>query len=130
MIVLDTHIWLWWVNLQSDRLKPSWKTLIERSESVGVSAISCFEVAWLERHNRLVLPCPRDEWFDKALDGSGICLLPVIPQIAGLSVDLPEHHKDPQDRIIIATALIYNAILISVDTQFPLYIELTGRLIN
>ncbi|OGR06171.1 MAG: hypothetical protein A2511_14225 [Deltaproteobacteria bacterium RIFOXYD12_FULL_50_9] len=71
MIVLDTHIWLWWVNLEQDRLKPAWKTQIESSEDVGISAISCFETAWLEQHSRIILPCPRDEWFDKALDGPG-----------------------------------------------------------
>lgn len=130
MIVLDTHVWLWWVNLEQERLKPDWKARIESSEPVGVSAISCFETAWLERHGRIVLPCPREEWFELALDGSGIELLPITPPIAGLAVELPEHHRDPQDRLIIATALVHDATLISVDTKFPLYAELSGRLLG
>jgi PIN domain nuclease of toxin-antitoxin system len=65
-----------------------------------------------------------------ALAGSGIELLPVTPQIAGIAVDLPEHHRDPQDRLIIATALSHDAILISSDGKFPLYTELAGRLLN
>jgi len=130
MTVLDTHIWLWWVNLEWSRLKPAWKARIEGEGQVGVSAISCFEVAWLERHGRIVLPCARSEWFIKALGGSGIELLPVTPSIASIAVDLTEHHSDPQDRLIIATALEYQAILISGDGKFPLYTELSGRLLN
>ena len=53
MIVLDTHVWLWWVNLDRTWLKASWVRQIESSKLVGVSSISCFEVAWLERHKRI-----------------------------------------------------------------------------
>jgi PIN domain nuclease of toxin-antitoxin system len=130
MIVLDTHIWLWWVNLEHARMKPAWRARIESTEAVGVSAISCFETAWLAQQGRIILPCPRDEWFEKALDGSGISLLPITPRIAGLAVELAEHHRDPQDRLIIATALSYDATLISADTRFPLSMELNGRLLT
>ena len=49
--------------------------------------------------------------------------------IAGIAVDLPEHHSDPQDRIIIATALSHDAQLMSADGKFPLYKELADRLL-
>jgi PIN domain nuclease of toxin-antitoxin system len=100
------------------------KELIEVADKVAVSTISCFEVAWLERHGRIVLPCDRNSWFEKALQGSGVILLPITPQIAGLAVDLPEHHSDPQDRIIMATALAHEGQLMSVDRKFFLYEEL------
>jgi len=129
MIVLDTHIWLWWINRHPSRLKPVWTARIESAEPVGVSAISCFEIAWLTHHGRIELPIPEDDWFDKALAGSGIALLPITPRIARTAVRLPEHHRDPQDRLIIATALVHDAVLISVDEKFSAYAELTGRLI-
>jgi len=88
-----------------------------------------FEVAWLDAHNRIQLPCKRTNWFEKALEGSDINLLPITPAIAGLAVDLPEHHSDPQDRIIIATSLFHNGKLMSADGKFPLYKELDGRLV-
>ena len=59
-----------------------------------------------------------------------IKILPVTAQIATKAVHLPEHHKDPQDRIIIATALHYNAKLLSFDCVFASYQELNGYLIN
>jgi len=56
-------------------------------------------------------------------------LLPITPQIAGMAVDLPEHHSDPQDKIIIATALSHEGQLMSADRKFPLYEELARRLL-
>ena len=57
MIVLDTHIWVWWVHDAPD-LSDEYRTLLEQSESagLGVSAISCWEVAKLVERGRLVLP--------------------------------------------------------------------------
>ena len=71
----------------------------------------------------------RVSWFEKALQGFGVMLLPITPQIAGMAVDLPEHHSDPQDRIIIATALAHEWQLMSADRKFPLYEELASCLL-
>ncbi|MDD5214056.1 MAG: type II toxin-antitoxin system VapC family toxin [Methylococcales bacterium] len=130
MIVLDTHIWHWWTNQIPNKLSSSLIDLIEESDDVAVSAISCFELAWLVRHERIDLGCSFQEWFEEVEVSECVRFLPVTPSIASLAVSLPEHHKDPQDRIIIATALIHNAKLLSFDTVFPNYEELHGRLIN
>lgn len=130
MIVLDTHIWHWWVNQIPGKLSPATITLIEESDEVGVSAISCFEMAWLVRHGRIDLDMSFDEWLRQVEADRMIQFLPVTPWIGARAVALPEHHKDPQDRIIIATALHGNARLISFDTQFPFYQELDGLLIS
>ncbi|MBU2568700.1 MAG: type II toxin-antitoxin system VapC family toxin [Gammaproteobacteria bacterium] len=111
MIILDTHIWLWWVNDETNSMKAQWMELINNTSEVGVSAISCFEVAWLQRHDRIILPEPILIWFDKALRGSNITLVPITAEIACAAVDLSEHHSDPQDRIIIATALMTDSKL-------------------
>lgn len=52
MIVLDTHIWHWWVNQIPGKLSPATIALIEESADISVSAISCFEMAWLVRRGR------------------------------------------------------------------------------
>lgn len=129
MIVLDTHIWLWWINNDQHSLGGARQKQIENAEVIAVSAISCFEVAWLERHRRISLPCQPTAWFEKALNHSGIVLLPITPVIAVRAVDLHEHHSDPQDRIIIATALEHNAKLMSDDGKFAKYSELKGLLL-
>lgn len=121
MIVLDTHIWLWWINEDAKKLGSKLQMLIAEEDSVGVSAISCFEVAWLYAHARISLRCDVGLWFENALEGSDITLLPISPEIAIRAAELPEHHSDPQDRLIIATAISYNAPLASKDTKFRLY---------
>ncbi|MEX6775747.1 PIN domain-containing protein [Limnospira fusiformis] len=64
-----------------------------------------------------------------ALEGD-IQVLPVDRPIAIKASQLPEHHRDPADRIIIATALIHEASLVSLDSVFPQYEELKDRLIT
>jgi len=129
MMVLDTHVWLWWVSGNVAALSPARVSLIEACNEVAVSAMSCFEVAWLAHHGRITLPCDIEQWLEKALWGSEVTLLPITPRVARLAVELPEHHRDPQDRVIIATALAHDAKLMSLDGKFPLYAELAGRLV-
>ena len=129
MIVLDTHIWFWWINKDHQNLSDSRHAQIENAERVAVSAISCFEMAWLERHQRIQLSCELTEWFEKALTDSGVELISITPNIAMRAVNLYEHHSDPQDRIIIASAIEHNASLMSDDGKISLYSELTGKLL-
>lgn len=130
MILLDTHIWIRWI-LEDDPLPQSIIDAIELSDSeVVVSAISTWEVVLLEKRKRIELTVPVDQWLEEALIGSNVRSLPVTSEIAYLSGILLEHHKDPADRIIIATSIVNDTQLISLDTVFPLYSELQGRLIS
>ena len=129
MIVLDTHIWLWWVNKNLDLLGSARQETLQESEQLAVCTISCLEIAWLDQHQRIVLPQSKADWFQKALSGSGILLLPITPTIASIAVELPEHHRDPQDRLIIATAIVHDADLMSADGKFPQYLEIKNRLL-
>jgi PIN domain nuclease of toxin-antitoxin system len=127
MILLDTHIWVRW--LISDDLDAKVVDLIENVDEVAVSAISCWEVIYLEKKGRLKLPVPSQEWLDAGLQQSQISCLPMDRQVAALSANLPDHHRDPADRIIIATAIIHKLKLISLDAQFKKYKELDGWLV-
>jgi len=92
-----------------------------------VSAISCFEVTLLANRGKLELPLPMSEWLIEALANSGAESLPIACEIANTAVMLPEFHRDPADRIIIATASVYGAKLASMDSVFPNYRELQNR---
>lgn len=128
VVVLDSHVWYWWINLELDRLPPGAVELVEEAPRVGVSPVSCYELAWAYRRGRLELPLPPTAWFELALAGSNIEVLPVA--VAERAVQLTEIHRDPFDRIIIATAVELNAQLVSVDSHFPAYPELAGHLIG
>ena len=129
MIILDTHIWVNWILLGESGLTKPIQEAIDSQSSLAVSAISCFEVSLLVKQRKLELPLPVDEWMTEAFAGSGVDCLAVTCEISRLSVALQDKHKDPADRIIIATAIIYDALLASVDSVFPEYPELAGRLI-
>lgn len=100
MILLDTHIWVWWVH-EDARLTAQHRDWLQTYElhGLGISVISCWEVAKLVEYDRLVLPCPVAEWFDYALAYPGIRLLGLTPQIALQSTQLEGFHRDPADQI-------------------------------
>lgn len=130
IIVLDTHIWVWWLNDKSSYLSTGQIDDIEQAGRVAVSVISCFEIAQLVKRERLILPLSINDWLQEALAPAGIELFPLSPAIACCAVALTDIHKDPFDRMIIATALNYQAKLMSVDSHFKNYPELQGHLLN
>jgi PIN domain nuclease of toxin-antitoxin system len=130
MIILDTHIWIWWINQTPRRLSSEIIKRIEQAQIIAISAISCFEVAWLASHKRIILEIPVQEWITQATENAGIVCLPVSCKIAQHAATLPEHHKDPQDRIIIATAISNTSQIISADNQFAEYEEIKNLLIS
>lgn len=128
MIVLDTHIWIWWVQGDRQLLSRKHEEEIERNKAtgLGLSAISCLEVARLAEGGRISLPCDVSEWITEALGYPGVILLPLSPQISVASVRLPgKFHKDPADRIIVATARHYNCPLVTVDWNILQYEHVT-----
>jgi PIN domain nuclease of toxin-antitoxin system len=123
MIVLDTHIWVWWVHGDA-QLPPNYQAYIQAHEAggLGTSAISCWEVAKLVERGRLTLPCPVDEWLQQALAYPGMQLLPLSPEVAVASTQLPEgFHRDPADQIIVATARVYGCPLVTLDQEIRAY---------
>ncbi|OPH38010.1 type II toxin-antitoxin system VapC family toxin [Moraxella equi] len=129
-IIMDTHIFYWYVNQIDDRLPKSIKNQLDNADRLFVSSATCFEMSWLVQKGRIELNIPYLTWFDRVQNYTDIEFLDITPQIAHVATALPEHHKDPMDRLIIATSIIYECYLASVDTKFPLYNELKGRLIS
>jgi PIN domain nuclease of toxin-antitoxin system len=123
MIILDTHIWIW--HVQGDkRLTADYMQVIQQYEPIGlgVNAISLWEIAKAVEHGGLSLPVPLEDWFLIALAYPGIILLPLTPQIAIESTELPgAFHKDPADQIIAATARVYDCPLVTFDTKILNY---------
>jgi PIN domain nuclease of toxin-antitoxin system len=100
VIVLDTHVWVWWVH-GDPTLPRKLRDAIDAAEStgIGVSAISCWEVSKLVEYERLTLPCPLLEWLHEALAYPGVRLLELTPRICVESTQLPPpFHRDPADQ--------------------------------
>ena len=123
MIVLDTQAWVWWTN---DRalLSQIQRRAIRSNEAdtIGVSVISCWEIAKLCEYGRLELPVEISEWFDAALAYPGVSLLNLTPEIAIESTRLPgEFHRDPFDQMIVATARLNQCPLVTSDGKIIKY---------
>lgn len=122
MILLDTHVWVFWVD-GGTRLSPKHLAFIqaEALNGLGISAISCWEVAKLVEKGRLTLQCPVRQWLAQAVQRP-VQLLPLSPEIAAGSTQLPGvFHNDPADQIIVATARAYNCPLVTMDGKILAY---------
>ena len=118
VIVVDTHV-LIWATHEDSRLGSAAQRTIEangRESSVGVSAITPWEIALLTERGRLRLDRAVVEWIETVLDLPGFRLLPIEPAIAIASVRLPgTFTRDPADRLLVATARHHGAQLVTAD---------------
>jgi len=123
VILLDTHAWIRWLHPEVNRKLPDGlRAWLEAADApFAVSVISALEVAQLVKKGILELPLPLPDWFDAALTESDIQCLPLTPKLLHASTVLPDIHKDPADRIIIATAQEEGAQLVTADETIQSY---------
>ena len=115
-LLLDTHVVLWW-RANNARLTAPARRAIASTEVVWVSAASAWEVALKQRLGKLRLADP----FTWMVAHSGFRELPVSFVHAERLAALPEHHRDPFDRMLIAQATVEGATLITHDRRFEPY---------
>lgn len=115
MIVLDTHVWLWWAS-EPDKLSPRAREAVEAADEVGVSAVSCWEVGMLAR-GRIHLDRPPERWIAAALALEGVVPIALEPghALAAAQLDLDSFPGDPADRMIFATAHALGSRLVTKD---------------
>jgi PIN domain nuclease of toxin-antitoxin system len=113
MIVLDTHVLLWWT-LETERLSKPAQRAIDEAETLGVPAVIFWEVALLARKRRIKLGVSAIEWTRDVLTLQRINALALTPKIAVTAESL-KMHPDLADRFIVATAAHHNAALVTRD---------------
>jgi len=130
LLILDTHIWVWWMQGAKQLPRNIRRLIDEGQEPVAISSVSIYEAVLQMQRGRLVVDLPLDEWIFNATTAANIAILALAAEIAARAGVLPLHHGDPLDRIIIASTVQHDAMLASVDAQFPAYEALDGRLIT
>jgi PIN domain nuclease of toxin-antitoxin system len=124
VIVLDTHTLVWWVN-GDESLSKKAKAAIDLELDGGhiiVSAISAWEIAMLVKQEKLVLSMDVESWLATVAKIEAVRFVPVDVEIGVKSVELPgEFHKDPADRLIVATARKLAVPLITKDEKIRGY---------
>ena len=118
-VLLDTHIWIWWL-LGSDRLSASERHDLDRlavSGGVHLSAMSLWEAQMLHSKGRLTLDRPLAAWLRQAVAPGVVALLPLDVEVVLALDQLPQSfHGDPADRLIVATALTHGLPLATQDS--------------
>jgi PIN domain nuclease of toxin-antitoxin system len=119
LILIDTHIWVWWTH-DDTRLRHDHLKILNSPNAfdIGVSVVSCWEVAQLVQRGTLKLQVDIQAWMHAALAPKCIELLPLTPEIAIESTRLPGNfHCDPADRFLVATARLMDRHLMTADRQ-------------
>lgn len=115
MIVLDTHAWIWWLT-KPERLGKKAARAIQTADRIGIPAICVWEVAMKGESRKPRFDRPYDVWIDEALQADPrLELVPLLPRISVDAARLSWDHRDPADRIIVASARVLDAPLVTTD---------------
>ena len=119
MILLDTHVW-WWSLTEPEYLSNTAVAMIRgaKTDERFIASISIWEFAMMAAKKKIELKISPAKWLSRAIDVSGMTVIDLSPDVAIDSCNLPGvFHKDPADRIIVATARIHNLTLLSKDQK-------------
>jgi PIN domain nuclease of toxin-antitoxin system len=115
--LLDSHVALWWLGMDSHNLRDPLRDTIAEAEAVFVSIATVWELEIKRSIGKLKLPI--DGW--KQVEAAGLTFLPIELADALRAADLPYIHRDPFDRMMVAQALTRDMTLITRDTRLPEY---------
>lgn len=128
-VLLDTHIWLRLEAMTAPLSRQALRAveIARRERSVYVSAISIWELAMIVLRKRFELDRPIRTWVEAAFEQPDIQLLPLSPEIAIEAAELPAPmHKDPADRMIVASARVERLVLVTCDRPMLAFAKATG----
>jgi PIN domain nuclease of toxin-antitoxin system len=125
VILLDTHVLFWWATKDTQRMTAAATTAISGEFPDGeilVSSITAWEIALLNLRGRLNLAADLGKWLATFGEIAGLRFVAVDNEIGIEAVNLPgEFHKDPADRIIVATARKFGAPIVTADEKIRAY---------
>ncbi|MEX2194087.1 MAG: PIN domain-containing protein [Thermoleophilaceae bacterium] len=114
-VLLDTHVVHWW-SAEPERLSDTATSALAQADELAVAAISWYELAWLAKHERIVVSIPIRSWLQQL--AAHVRTIAAGPAIADTAVSLPSSFPgDPADRLIFATAVEHGWRLVSKDRR-------------
>lgn len=120
-LLVDTHALVWYVD-QDHLLTPAAHAAItDPSNELLLSAATIWELAIKVGQKKINLSLPYRDWMDKAVADLSLTVLPVTVEYADRQANLPTHHKDPFDRLLIAQAFVEGVSVISADAILDAY---------
>ncbi len=120
-LLLDTHTFLWFI-MGNPNLSANARVLIEnQANEKFLSIASLWEIAIKVSIGKLVLSAPFDTLIPQQLSVNGFELLNLEVAHAAALINLPFHHRDPFDRLLIAQAIVEQMQILSIDSTFNAY---------
>jgi PIN domain nuclease of toxin-antitoxin system len=119
-ILIDTHIFLWFIN-NDPQLNSTAKTLLESDVELLLSVASLWEIAIKVSTGKMTLPKPFEIFIPEQLQQNEIAILPIEMDHLTYITTLAFHHRDPFDRLLIAQSIVEGISIVSMDAVFDLY---------
>lgn len=120
-MLVDSHAVLWYVDQDQMLSVTAHRAITDPANDLLVSAATVWEIAIKTSIGKLSLSQPYRLWMKKAIADLRASLLPVSVDYADIQANLPFHHRDPFDRLVIAQALVEGISVVSADSQFDAY---------
>jgi PIN domain nuclease of toxin-antitoxin system len=120
-VLLDSHTLIWAVDDPAKLGPTATTTLQDPANELVVSAATVWEIAIKVGIRKLTISGPYRAWMNQALSDLGATLMPITIDYADVQAGLPEHHRDPFDRLLGAQALVAAIPIISMDTALDPY---------
>lgn len=126
-ILLDTHIWIW-SQESPEQLGPDARsTLGDETNALRVSTVSSLEIARLVWGDRLTLTGRLETWISESLNALLAGTVPLTHEIAIAAYNLlGEFHRDPADRMLVATAVVHDLTFMTADERILAYPHLVA----
>lgn len=119
-LLLDTCALIWLVQ-GNERIGEDLRERIDSAARVSVSAISAWEISLKAARGELVLPMESEEWFGRVVRHHRLAVEEIRLTTLFAANRLDWHHRDPADRIILATAQLGNFTVVTADRKFAAY---------
>ena len=123
MIVIDTHIFIWWVN-NSSFLKKNHRSFLDKQVdgAILLNIISLWEIAKAVEKGNLELNISVEKWLNESVENYNISIVSLDIPIVVESTRLPGNfHKDPADQLIVATSRVLDIPLLTEDEKILKY---------
>lgn len=119
-MLLDTHVWLWMLTAP-ERLGDATGLVADPGNELLLSAASSWEIAIKYAFGRLPLPEAPRTYVPDRIRSTAVTPLPIGHPVALAVADLPDHHRDPFDRLLIAHARAETVPLLTADAALAAY---------
>jgi PIN domain nuclease of toxin-antitoxin system len=118
-LLLDTHVCVWSAIRPTELSPIAAEAMRDPASEIFVSAVSAYEIEYKRRRDPLLQLLPTE--IDDAVRLQGLSWLPITSQHCTIAARLPQHHRDPWGRIIVAQAMLEGLQLVTVDHKLAAY---------